>query len=43
VGPGTKPRGDKPARYRQYSRNFQFFGAPVRLFFALERNFGLAQ
>ncbi|HEY2755411.1 MAG TPA: nitroreductase family protein, partial [Pseudolabrys sp.] len=31
------PREDKPARYRQYARNFQFFGAPVGLFFALER------
>ena len=37
------PRADKPARYRQYSRNYQFFGAPVGLFFALERRFGLAQ
>ncbi len=23
------PREDKPARYRQYARNYQFFGAPV--------------
>ena len=37
------PREDKPARYRQYARNFQFFGAPVGLFFALERSFGVAQ
>jgi len=37
------PRADKPARYRQYARNFQFFGAPVGLFFALERSFGVAQ
>lgn len=37
------PREDKPARYRQYARNFQFFGAPVALFFALERSFGVAQ
>lgn len=36
-------RADKPARYRQYSRNFQFFGAPVGLFFALEKSFGVAQ
>ncbi|HZP79666.1 MAG TPA: nitroreductase [Pseudolabrys sp.] len=36
-------REDKPARYRQYARNFQFFGAPVGLFFALDRSFGLAQ
>ncbi len=37
------PRADKPARYRQYARNFQFFGAPVGLFFALDRSFGVAQ
>jgi nitroreductase len=37
------PRADKPARYRQYARNFQFFGAPVGLFFALERDHGVAQ
>ncbi|HEY2755986.1 MAG TPA: nitroreductase family protein, partial [Pseudolabrys sp.] len=37
------PREDKPARYRQYARNFQFFGAPVGLFFALERAHGVAQ
>lgn len=37
------PREDKPARYRQYARNFQFFGAPVALFFALEKTFGVAQ
>ena len=36
-------REDKPARYRQYARNFQFFGAPVGLFFALEKSFGVAQ
>ncbi|MGC1464309.1 MAG: nitroreductase [Pseudolabrys sp.] len=37
------PRADKPARYRQYARNFQFFGAPVGIFFALEKSFGVAQ
>jgi nitroreductase len=37
------PHADKPARYRQYARNFQFFGAPVGLFFALDRSFGVAQ
>ena len=31
------PRDDKPARYRQYSRNYEFFGAPVALFFAREK------
>jgi len=36
-------RDDKPNRYRQYARNYQFFGAPVALFFALERSFGVAQ
>jgi nitroreductase len=36
-------RGDKSARYRQYARNFQFFGAPVGLFFAAERAHGVAQ
>ena len=37
------PRHDKPGRYRQYARNYQFFGAPVALFFALDRTFGFAQ
>lgn len=37
------PREDKPARYRQYARNYQFFGAPVALFFAREKAHGLAQ
>jgi nitroreductase len=37
------PRSDKPARYKQYARNFQFFGAPVGLFFAIERAHGVAQ
>ena len=36
-------REDKAARYRQYARNYQFFGAPVAIFFALERSFGVAQ
>jgi len=31
------PREDKPARYRQYARNFEFFGAPVGLFFSMDR------
>ena len=29
-------RGDRPGRYRQYARNFEFFDAPVALFFARE-------
>jgi len=37
------PREDKPARYRQYARNYQFFGAPVALFFARENAHGPAQ
>jgi len=37
------PRADRPARYHQYARNFQFFGAPVGLFFALDKSFGVAQ
>jgi nitroreductase len=37
------PREDKPARYKQYARNYQFFGAPVALFFARERAHGPAQ
>src|SRR5262249_38920722 len=34
---------DKPARYWQYARNYQFFGAPVALFFAREKVQGPAQ
>lgn len=36
-------REDKAARYRQYANNFQFFGAPVGLFFAREKAHGVAQ
>jgi len=36
-------REDKPSRYRQYARNYQFFGAPVALFFAREKAHGPAQ
>ena len=36
-------REDKPARYRQYARNFEFFGAPVGLFFSIDRALGVAQ
>lgn len=32
------PRSDKPARLRQLAKNFDFFGAPVALFFAIDRN-----
>jgi nitroreductase len=37
------PREDKPGRYRQYARNYEFFGAPVALFFARETAHGPAQ
>jgi len=37
------PCEDKPARYRQFARNWQFFGAPVGLFFAREKVHGPAQ
>jgi len=31
------PREDKPARLQHVARNFEFFGAPVGLFFVLDR------
>lgn len=37
------PRDDKPARLRQLFRNTQFFGAPVGLFFSLDRKLGSPQ
>lgn len=37
------PREDKAARYRQFARNFEFFGAPVGLFVSIERSFVLGQ
>ena len=37
------PREDRPARYRQYARNFEFFGAPVGLFFLIDRTMGPPQ
>lgn len=37
------PREDKPGRYKQYARNYEFFGAPVALFFAREKAHGPAQ
>ena len=36
-------RHDKAGRYKQYAKNFEYFGAPVALFFARERLHGLAQ
>ncbi|HEY5380440.1 MAG TPA: nitroreductase [Pseudolabrys sp.] len=37
------PREDRAGRYRQYARNYKFFGAPVALFFAREKSHGPAQ
>lgn len=37
------PREDRPARFRQLARNAEFFGAPVGLFFFLERRLGPPQ
>ena len=37
------PREDRPSRLRQFARNYQFFGAPVGLFFSIERSFGPPQ
>jgi nitroreductase len=36
-------REDRPGRYRQYAKNFQLFGAPVGLFFAVDRTMLAAQ
>ena len=37
------PRDDKPARMQQFKRNAEFFGAPVGLFFCIDRNLGYPQ
>jgi nitroreductase len=37
------PREDKPARLRQVARNFEFYGAPVGLFFFVDRALGPPQ
>ncbi|WP_371366535.1 nitroreductase [Pseudomonas sp. QL9] len=37
------PREDKPGRMRQLARNYQFFGAPVGLFFVIDRQMGHGQ
>jgi nitroreductase len=37
------PREDRPARLRQLANNASFFGAPVGLFFSLERRLGPPQ
>lgn len=37
------PREDKLARLRQFARNYEFFGAPVGLFFFIDRGMGPPQ
>lgn len=37
------PRDDKQGRMQQFARNFEFFGAPVALFFAIDRQMGPPQ
>jgi nitroreductase len=37
------PREDKPARLLQLARNYDFFGAPVGLFFYIDRSLGPPQ
>ncbi len=36
-------REDKPARLRQFARNYGFFGAPLALFFTIDRDMGPGQ
>ena len=36
-------REDKAGRLAQFARNFEFFGAPVAMFFAIDRQMGLGQ
>ena len=36
-------REDKPARLQQFARNYEFFGAPVALFFGIDRRMGPPQ
>jgi nitroreductase len=37
------PREDRPARYRQFSRNYLFYDAPVGLFVSTDRTMGPPQ
>ena len=37
------PRDNRPARLQQFARNYQFFGAPVGLFFCIDRRMGQDQ
>jgi nitroreductase len=36
-------RADRAARVQQFARNYEFFDAPVALFFAMHRQMGLGQ
>jgi nitroreductase len=36
-------REDRPGRYRQFARNFEFYGAPVGLLFFIDRSMGPPQ
>ena len=37
------PREDRPARYRQFSRNYLFYDAPVGIFVSIDRTMGPPQ
>ena len=37
------PRDNRPARLQQFARNYEFFGAPVGLFFCVDRRMGQDQ
>jgi nitroreductase len=37
------PREDRLARLRQFARNYEFFGAPLALFFSIDRRMGVDQ
>jgi nitroreductase len=37
------PRDDKPGRLRQFAHNYQFFGAPVAIFFIIDERMGYGQ
>jgi nitroreductase len=37
------PREDRPGRYRQFSRNYLFYDAPVGLFVSIDRSMGPPQ
>jgi nitroreductase len=37
------PREDRPARYRQFARNYLFYDAPVGLFVSIDRSLGPPQ